>query len=172
MRDTTIRDHVRVPNNDGRWSYSACPSPVTDGDKAALYDLPRAEFRVVTFVHDVVLIELPEAADYRPQAEALAGIMITAMKRIGPDVFIRIEYAIARRLRKDAKATYAADGRLVARGVVANQILFPVAVPSAFGSSGGRAPPIPSFSFHEIQFASTVCAEHVLIRYRAAHQPG
>lgn len=63
-----------------------------DGNKLALYELIRAGFRVIAFVHDEVLIELPEADDYRPQAERLAGIMISAMKRICPDVEIRVEY--------------------------------------------------------------------------------
>ncbi|MFA7158876.1 MAG: DNA polymerase, partial [Kiritimatiellia bacterium] len=85
----------------------------SDGAKLALYDLARARFRVVAFIHDEVLVEVPECGDYRPAAEAISGIMISAMKRVCPDVTIRTEYAVMRRWCKDAKATYDSAGHLV-----------------------------------------------------------
>jgi hypothetical protein len=84
-----------------------------DGAKLALYDLVRAGHRVVAFVHDEVLVEVPEADDYRGPAESVAGIMIDAMRRICPDVRILTEYAVMRRWRKDAKAVYDEQGRLI-----------------------------------------------------------
>ncbi len=84
-----------------------------DGAKIALYDLVRAGYRVVTFVHDEVLVEVPEAEDYRPVAEDISRIMIAAMKLICPDVTISTEYAVMRRWDKHAKALYDAAGRLI-----------------------------------------------------------
>ncbi len=84
-----------------------------DGAKLALYDLVHAGYRVVTFVHDEVLVEVPEAEDYRPVADDISRIMIAAMKLICPDVAISTEYAVMRRWDKHAKAVYDAAGRLV-----------------------------------------------------------
>lgn len=91
------------------WPFQALES---DGAKLALYDLMRAGFRIVAFVHDEVLVEVPEADDYRPVAEQISDIMITAMKTVCQDVTIRTEYAVMHRWTKDAKTVYDNDGRL------------------------------------------------------------
>ena len=84
-----------------------------DGCKLALYDLIKAGHRVAAFIHDEVLVEVPEAPDYRPAAEAISGIMIAAMRLICPDVTIRTEFAVMRRWCKGAKAVYDATDRLI-----------------------------------------------------------
>ncbi|MBN1672937.1 MAG: hypothetical protein JXR37_17965 [Kiritimatiellae bacterium] len=85
-----------------------------DGAKLALYDLVRAGYRVVAFIHDEVLIEIPEGLDYLPVATAVEQIMVGAMRRVCPDVKITVELAVMRRWRKDAEAAYDGSGRLIA----------------------------------------------------------
>jgi hypothetical protein len=88
-------------------------SLAADGAKLALYDLTRAGHRVVAFVHDEVLVEVPESDDYRPVAEEISSIMINAMRQVCPDVATRTEYAVMRRWTKAAKAIYDEHGRLI-----------------------------------------------------------
>jgi hypothetical protein len=92
------------------WPFQALAA---DGAKLALYSLIRAGYRVVAFIHDEVLVEVPEAADYRADADAISNIMVAAMRRVCPDVEIRSEYAVMRRWRKDAKAVYNEHGWLI-----------------------------------------------------------
>ncbi|MEI6166530.1 MAG: DNA polymerase [bacterium] len=88
----------------------------SDGAKLALYELNRAGYRVVAFIHDEVLVEVPERDDYREPAEDISRIMIAAMKQVCPDVEIRTEFAVMRRWDKAAKAVYDAQGRLIPFG--------------------------------------------------------
>lgn len=101
----------------GRSFTEACNWPfqalAADGAKLALYDLHCAGYRVVAFIHDEVLVEVPERDDYRPVSEDISRIMVDAMRRVCPDVKIRAEYAVMRRWSKGASATYTADGRLI-----------------------------------------------------------
>jgi DNA polymerase I-like protein with 3'-5' exonuclease and polymerase domains len=66
-----------------------------DGAKLALYELDKAGFRVVGFVHDEVITEVPEgsAEDLRKTQE---DIMIKAMKQVVPDVKIGVESMISK----------------------------------------------------------------------------
>lgn len=92
------------------WPFQALAS---DGAKLALYDLERAGLRVVAFIHDEVLVEVPEANDYRDVADQISGIMIAAMRRVCPDVQIKTEAAVMYRWTKGAQPKVV-DGRLVA----------------------------------------------------------
>ena len=84
-----------------------------DGAKLALYDLVVAGYRVVAFIHDEVLVEVPETQDYRPVAEDISRTMVDAMKKICPDVAVSTEYAVMRRWSKDAESVYDGAGRLI-----------------------------------------------------------
>lgn len=92
------------------WPFQALAA---DGAKLALYALARAGYRVAAFIHDEVLVEVPERDDYRDVAEDISRIMIESMRKVCPDVAIRTEYAVMRRWRKDAKAVYDENGRLM-----------------------------------------------------------
>lgn len=92
------------------WPFQALAA---DGAKLALYDLIRAGYRIVAFVHDEVLVEVPKRDDYRAVADDISRIMIGAMRHVCPDVAIRTEYTVMSRWRKGAKATYDEQGRLV-----------------------------------------------------------
>ena len=84
-----------------------------DGAKLALWELTRAGYRIVAFVHDEVVIELPEDADHAAEARAIEAIMNRAMERVTGDVPAACEYALSRRWSKKAKAIFDAEGRLL-----------------------------------------------------------
>jgi DNA polymerase I-like protein with 3'-5' exonuclease and polymerase domains len=87
-----------------------------DGAKLALYRLYQAGYRVVSFIHDEVLVEVSERDDYREPAEDISRIMVAAMREVCPDVVIKTEYAAMRRWDKSAKAIHDAKGRLIPYG--------------------------------------------------------
>ena len=68
---------------------------------------------MAAFIHDEVLVEVPEAPDYRDVAEDVSRIMVEAMREVCPDVEIRTECAVMRRWNKHAQATCDEAGRLV-----------------------------------------------------------
>lgn len=84
-----------------------------DGAKLAMWKLWRNGYRIVNFIHDEFLIELPEQDDYTEQAEEIKRLMIEGMQEVVPNVCIDVEYAISRHWSKGAEAVYDAEGRLV-----------------------------------------------------------
>jgi hypothetical protein len=84
-----------------------------DGAKLALYDLIRAGYRVVAFVHDEVVIELPGDADHAAEARRVEKIMNRAMEVVTGDVPVAVEYALSRMWSKRARAVFDAEGRLI-----------------------------------------------------------
>jgi DNA polymerase I-like protein with 3'-5' exonuclease and polymerase domains len=62
-----------------------------DGAKEGLYGLVREGFRVVNFIHDEYLIEIPLDTDLEAQERGAKRILIEAMKRHCPDVAIEVE---------------------------------------------------------------------------------
>ncbi len=92
------------------WPFQALAA---DGAKLALYALMRAGYRTVAFIHDEVLVEVPERDDYRAVCEDISGIMIRAMREVCPDVEIRTESVVMRRWSKDARETWDDEGRLL-----------------------------------------------------------
>jgi len=103
---TTLTGRLR-----GYPSYCAARNTVfqglaADGAKLALYRLHRESFRVVNFIHDEVIVELPEQADHTALAEQIKRIMVDEMRRVVPDIPIECEYALMRRWHKGAEAVY------------------------------------------------------------------
>lgn len=83
-----------------------------DGAKLALWRLWRAGYRIVNFVHDEVLIEVPEDSDLGNHAATIRRLMIEGMQEVVPDVRIEVECAASRRWYKAAAAVRDADGHL------------------------------------------------------------
>ncbi len=75
-----------------------------DGAKLALWRLWRAGYRIVNFVHDEVLIEVPEDSDLRSHAETIRRHMIEGMREVVPDVRIEVEYTATQSWSKSAKS--------------------------------------------------------------------
>lgn len=85
-----------------------------DGAKIALWRLWRAGYRIVNFIHDEVLIEVPADSDLKQHADEVRRIMIEAMREVVPDVQIKVACAASDRWYKAAEAVYdPIDGRLL-----------------------------------------------------------
>jgi len=84
-----------------------------DGAKLALWRLWRAGYRIVNFIHDEVLIEVPEQSNLGEHAEAVRRLMIDGMQQVVPDVRIEVEYAAARCWSKRAQKVFDDQGQLV-----------------------------------------------------------
>ena len=74
-----------------------------DGAKLALWELRQAGYRLVNFIHDEVLIEVPETADLVAEVERVREIMIAAMREVVPDVKVDVECAVLRSWSKQSK---------------------------------------------------------------------
>jgi hypothetical protein len=85
-----------------------------DGAKLGLWLLWRAGFRIVNFIHDEVLIEVPAKSNLAHQAEMIRHLMIEGMKAVVPDIRVDVEYAASDRWCKEAKTVWDDRGRMVA----------------------------------------------------------
>ena len=83
-----------------------------DGAKLTLWRLCRGGYRIDNFIHDEVLVEVPEDEDLRQHAESFRGHMITAMREVVPDVAVDVKYAASRRWYKQAEMVSHNDGSL------------------------------------------------------------
>ena len=77
-----------------------------DGAKIALWNLFRSGFRVVAFIHDEFLIELPVDSDPTEEASRIDRILCESMERISGSVPISCEYALSDRWYKEAEAVF------------------------------------------------------------------
>lgn len=84
-----------------------------DGAKLALWLLWRARYRIVNFVHDQVLIEVPADSDLKKHAKKIRRLMIDGMQAVVPDVKVDVKYAATDRWHKDAEAVFNTKGKLV-----------------------------------------------------------
>jgi hypothetical protein len=72
----------------------------------------RAGFRVVAFIHDEVLIELPVESDLTASALRVDRILCESMEQLTGSVPIACEYALSDRWYKAAEAVFDENGRL------------------------------------------------------------
>jgi len=85
-----------------------------DGAKLALWRLYRAEFRTVAFIHDEVVIELPEDSDWNAAADQVCDIMREAMSAVmQSDIPVEVEFSLSRRWYKHAEEVRDDAGRLM-----------------------------------------------------------
>lgn len=83
-----------------------------DGAKLALWGLYRAGFRSVAFVHDEVLIELPQSANHTEEAKRIDHILCDSMQQLTGSIPIACEYALSDRWYKQAEAVFDENGKL------------------------------------------------------------
>lgn len=69
--------------------------------------------RVVAFIHDEFLLEVPNDANAGAAGDRLAAVMVEGMARYVPDVPIKAEPVLMRRWLKGAKTTRDANGTLI-----------------------------------------------------------
>ena len=84
-----------------------------DGAKLAMWELTKAGYRVVAFVHDEFVIEVPADDDHTAIATDVERICCTAMQQLVGDVPVACEYSLADRWYKDATAVRDSDGKLL-----------------------------------------------------------
>jgi hypothetical protein len=84
-----------------------------DGAKLGLWHLWRAGFRIVNFIHDEVLVEVPAKSNLAHQAEIIRHLMVKGMKEVVPDIRVDVEYAASERWYKKAKVVLDQHGKLI-----------------------------------------------------------
>jgi len=103
-----VRGHVRFA--------ARCNTPfqglAADGAKLAMFELLRKGYRVVGFVHDEVMIEIPKNCDIDAVYQDVDKIMCGAMDDLCPDIPIICEGLVADCWGKEDQK-YDCDGRIV-----------------------------------------------------------
>lgn len=84
-----------------------------DGAKLALWELHRAGYRIVNFVHDEVLIEVAEDDDLDEHVETIKRFMVDAMREVVPNVLIQVEAVVTTCWSKKAEPVFDNEGRIV-----------------------------------------------------------
>ncbi len=84
-----------------------------DGAKLAMWQLMLAGYRVVAFVHDEFVIELPAAMDHTAAAKHIEQICCSTMQELVGDIPVACEYALTDRWYKQATAIYDSAGKLI-----------------------------------------------------------
>jgi hypothetical protein len=83
-----------------------------DGAKLALWQLWRAGYQIVNFIHDEILVEIPKGSNLTLHAEVIRQLMIDGMMQVVPDVRIEVQYAVSGAWAKSAEVTFDDKGRL------------------------------------------------------------
>ena len=82
-----------------------------DGAKLTLFDLFKRGMRVVAFIHDEIVIEVPAGSDYRGKRDDLIEVMVSSMRQIVPDVEIRVHCnGVMKHWSKEVENEYEDDG--------------------------------------------------------------
>jgi len=71
-----------------------------DGAKEALYNLIKQKYRVVNFIHDEFLIEIPEDDDFKKIESDVTEILVSSMSKYCPDIKIKVDAKWMRRWSK------------------------------------------------------------------------
>jgi hypothetical protein len=111
LRDAVSRLYSREPviTATGRIranaSYAACRNGImqglaADGAIHALWDLWRAGYKIVNFIHDEVIIEVPEDENLPTRVAEIERLMIEGMQKIVPGANVRGEPEVRRSFSK------------------------------------------------------------------------
>ena len=83
-----------------------------DGCKQAMWDLTKAGYRIVAFIHDEFVIELSRMDDIDQAAQEIPRLCSAAMQPFVPGIPVPCEFALTERWDKRAEAVYDDAGRL------------------------------------------------------------
>ncbi len=79
-----------------------------DGAIYALWGLMRAGYTIVNFIHDEVIIEVPEDENLPAVIADIENLMITGMQTVVPGANVRVETEVRRSFSKADGVTLAA----------------------------------------------------------------
>ena len=97
----TISGRLRGHVNFTQAANSPFQGLAADGNKLALFRLLRAGFQVCGFVHDEMLVLIPDGTDYDAAVSQIQQILVDAMQELCPDIPVSTEYLLADRWYKD-----------------------------------------------------------------------
>ena len=81
-----------------------------DGAKLTLFELFKRRVRVVAFIHDEIVIEVPEGSDYRGKRDELTEVMKSCMQQVVPDVEIGVHCnGVMKHWSKEVENRYEGD---------------------------------------------------------------
>ena len=96
-----------------------------DGAKLALYNLLLVGFKLIAFIHDEIVVEVPISDHLHEDAQLVNEIMCESMQEVTRNIPIKCEVIISRRWSKAAQPTYE-NGRLTIWEPSDNYILPPL----------------------------------------------
>lgn len=83
-----------------------------DGAKLAMWTLWRAGYRIVNFIHDEFLIEVPASSNLAQHTAIVERLMIEGMKEVIRDMDVRVESVVTSYWLKAAKSVWDAGGKV------------------------------------------------------------
>jgi DNA polymerase I-like protein with 3'-5' exonuclease and polymerase domains len=96
----TLTGRLRANATYGARHNTVFQGLAADGAKIALWNLWRNGFRIVNFIHDQVLIEVPVDRATEQLAEQVSQIMVQSMKEVVPDVQVKVDWKYRKRWSK------------------------------------------------------------------------
>jgi DNA polymerase I-like protein with 3'-5' exonuclease and polymerase domains len=95
-------------------SYCACRNGImqglaADGAIYALWKLSRAGYTIVNFIHDEVIIEIPEDEHLPATITDIERLMVAGMQEVVPGANVRVETSVRRSFSKADTVTLAAE---------------------------------------------------------------
>jgi DNA polymerase I-like protein with 3'-5' exonuclease and polymerase domains len=81
--------------------------------KCALWNLYTKGYKMINFVHDEVIFELPEDDKLKPTIKEIEDIMVSSVANVIKGVKIKVEATVMRHWSKEAKHTYTPDGKII-----------------------------------------------------------
>ena len=107
---TTLTGRIRSKTRYTQARNSPFQGLAADGAKLALFQLFKQGVAVVAFVHDELIIEVPEGSDYRQARDNLRRVMINSMKEVIPDVEIDVKCnGVMKHWHKEVELKYVND---------------------------------------------------------------
>ena len=93
-----------------------------DGAKLAMWKIWRAGYAIHNFIHDELLVAVPDNWRVGFHAQVIRQLMIDGMREVVPDVRIGVGYVVTKRWSKDAKLLRDAIGRIQAWDIPAETV--------------------------------------------------
>jgi len=85
----------------------------SDGAKLALWEVFKRNYKTVVFIHDELIIELPDDEYLTPRVAHIQELMASAMKQVIPDVRVGTGVCAMYQWAKDAEEVRDEQGRLL-----------------------------------------------------------